>query len=76
MPGFIATFESGRHPQARAGRNATGGRVMITLDGRSPGTTAVDCMLDSTYSTDNLQLKFGDRLTLVGRCAGSKSPKA
>lgn len=46
------------------------GRYVITLDGRYPGRTAVDCILDSLYSSAPPEIKRGDTLTIRGRCAG------
>jgi hypothetical protein len=46
------------------------GRYVATLDGRYPGRTAVDCILDSLYSPAPPELRRGDTLTIRGRCAG------
>jgi hypothetical protein len=46
------------------------GRYVATLEGRYPGRTAVDCILDSLYSPAPLEVQRGDTLTIRGRCAG------
>ena len=46
------------------------GQYVATLDGRYPGRTAVDCILDSLYSPTPPEIKRGDTLTIRGRCAG------
>ena len=51
-------------------RKNESGHYIATLEGRFPGRTAVDCILDSLYTTDPPELKRGDSLTIRGRCAG------
>lgn len=46
------------------------GEYVATLEGRYPGRTAVDCILDSLYSPDPPEIRRGDTLTIRGRCAG------
>ena len=46
------------------------GAYVATLEGRYPGRTAVDCILDSLYTPAPPELKRGDTLTVRGRCAG------
>lgn len=46
------------------------GRYVATLAGHGPGRTAVDCLLDSLYISDNINLKTGDSITIRGRCSG------
>jgi hypothetical protein len=46
------------------------GQYVATLEGRYPGRTAVDCILDSLYAPDPPEIKRGDTLTVRGRCAG------
>jgi len=46
------------------------GRYVATLEGRFPGKTAVDCVLDSLYKADQPDLSVGDTISITGRCAG------
>ena len=46
------------------------GQYVATLEGRYPGRTAVDCILDSLYAPAPPEIKRGDTLTVRGRCAG------
>jgi hypothetical protein len=46
------------------------GQYVATLEGRYPGRTAVDCILDSLYAPIPPEIKRGDTLTIRGRCAG------
>ena len=46
------------------------GQYVATLEGRYPGRTAVDCILDSLYSPTPPEVKRGDTLIIRGRCAG------
>jgi len=46
------------------------GQYVATLEGRSIGHTAVDCILDSLYSPMPPEVKRGDTLIIRGRCDG------
>jgi hypothetical protein len=46
------------------------GQYVATLNGRYPGRTAVDCILDSLYTPTPPEVKRGDTITIRGRCAG------
>ena len=46
------------------------GQYVATLEGRYPGRTAVDCILDSLYTPAPPELNRGDTVTVRGRCAG------
>jgi putative nucleic acid binding protein len=46
------------------------GQYVATLEGRYPGRTAVDCILDSLYSPTPPDLRRGDTLVIRGRCSG------
>ena len=50
-------------------RNAAG-RIVATLQGHSPGKTAVDCIFDSAYASGQLDVSIGDTVSIRGRCAG------
>ena len=54
---------------SRVRRNESG-RYVTTLEGRLPGKTAVDCILDSLYTADRPDLRVGDTVSITGRCAG------
>ena len=51
-------------------RRNESGRYVATLAGRYPGKTAVDCILDSLYTAGRLNLRVGQTVTILGRCAG------
>jgi hypothetical protein len=46
------------------------GQYVASLEGRFPGRTAVDCLLDTLYTAHPPELNRGDTLTIRGRCAG------
>lgn len=51
-------------------RKNEAGQYVATLEGRYPGRTAVDCILDRLYSPSPPKVRRGDTLTVRGRCAG------
>ena len=51
-------------------RKNESGRYVVTLAGHIPGKTGVDCILDSVYSIEQLNIPVGNSVTIMGHYAG------
>jgi putative nucleic acid binding protein len=51
-------------------RKNESGRFVVTLAGHYPGKTGVDCILDSLYAPDRLNIPIGKTVTVMGHYAG------